>query len=547
MSDSYPEPTGSWLDALGLRQDPFSAEHDAGFFYAEPAFMQRLDLLTHLAQFSDSLLVVLGDADAGKTTLAQQFCNHASDNWRLCVLRGEEIGGFDVLLQQLATCFGLGGRQQAPDLPDRLMDHCAGLREVMELPVLIIDDAHRVAPSVLRALAGLAGDPRQTVQQLRIILFGEPALEGLLAEAGLAPGLAPFVQTLTMPRFNEVQAAAYLMFRLTVAGYSGESPYSVTEVRAIAKSADGLPGRMNNLAREALMEQADRMKVISARGDGGRGAIIRRLLVVAIAGVLIATGWFWLQDSGEEASPEIKSPEGVAELPLALPPLSRIGTIEPRATGETELVTPLDAPVAVEPDIAVETPGIVTPPPPPEVEPAPVPPEPPVVAEAAVEAPAASSAPAQLPEKAPEAAAQPEAPAAAVESPVEAATEFAAPPVLPAAATPETAPVVAAPAVLQREDWIRAQAGTRYTLQLLGTRNEDSIRAFVRDHGLTGELAYYHRLHQGGDWYTLIYGSFRDRAAARAAVARLPRAVQRDKPWPRSFAAVQEQLPDNPR
>jgi DamX protein len=99
---------------------------------------------------------------------------------------------------------------------------------------------------------------------------------------------------------------------------------------------------------------------------------------------------------------------------------------------------------------------------------------------------------------------------------------------------------------LHREPWIRSQPAGHYTLQLLGTRNEDSVGRFVRDHELEGELAYFRRLHEGADWFTLLYGSFPSRAAAEAAVAGLPSPIRTAKPWPRTFASVQAQLPANP-
>lgn len=558
MNEPNPaDETGDWIAALGLREDPFAGGPDPRFFYAEPAVVQRLDLLTHLSQFSDTLLVVLGGEGAGKTTLAQQFRGHASENWRLCEVRGGDIEGFQGLLQRLAECFGLGARQQAPDLPERIVEHCAGLREVMELPVLVIDDAHRLSPFILRALSVLAGDPQRTVQSLRIILFGEPSLEGLLAEAGLAPGLAPFVQILSLPRFNEVQAAAYLMYRLTVAGYAGESPFSVTEVRAIAKHSDGLPGRMNQLARDALVEHAGRQAAVAAHTGPDRGAALRRLLVAGVAGVFVASGWYWLHQAGQPEPEQVEPETGPEELPLALPPLTRRETIPlrevpdrtpPSAMDETPPAepapdeTPTDegAPAVPEAAMAEEAEGI-----PEEIPPAATETQPPAVPE--IPPPALEPAePPEPPEQVvPPLPPEPHRPAEAAIEPAPAPAEPASVQTVPGqVASGQATPAPAAgPDGLLREDWIRAQPDDHYTLQLLGSRHVEAMAEFVHKHKLTGELAYYRRIHEGGDWYTLLYGSFPDRAAASAAIAGLPAAVRSDRPWPRSFASVRNQLP----
>lgn len=520
-----------WLTTLGLEQDPFAPGYRPEFFYAEPAFLQRLDLLTHLLQFSDSLLVVLGEHGAGKTTLLRELSERAGDNWRICVLRGDEVHSLETALRRLAECLGLESLPaDAEALPERVMGHCLDLREAMELPVLIIDDAEQVPPSLLRRLAGLAGDPGATVQRLRILLFGAPALEGLLAQAGLAPGLAPFVQTLSVPRFNEVQAATYLMYRLTVAGYGGESPFSSTEVRAIAKASGGLPGPMNALARDALRTHAGQADVnLGAAGAG------RRWWPLLLGGLLVAAGaWWWTGGFDRQSASE--SSVQWAERPLHVPPQPTLGRIEPRDPVPAPDPEPARAPL---PDIGVgaeaepearesrdeAAQAVEEPTPPVAAEPNPAlhTPQAPLAAEAEPE-PKGESEPAPAPKAEP--ALEPaEATAPEVEEPLS-----------------DPAPPVDAP-VGQGMDWLRAQPAGRYTLQLLVSRSEDAVRAFVAQYGLEGELAWYHRVQKGEDRYTLLFGSYPSLAAAQAAITGLPARVQRDKPWPRSFASVQAQLP----
>jgi DamX protein len=526
------EPAADWLAALGLEQDPFAPGYRPEFFYAEAGFVQRLDLLTHLAQFSDSLLVVLGEAGAGKTTLLRELRERAGENWRVCELRGGEAHGLDAVMLRLAECLGLGALPaDSGELPQRVMDHCMDLREVMELPVLIIDDAEQVPPSLLRTLAGLAGDPGATVQRLRIILFGTPPLEGLLAQAGLAPGLAPFVQTLNMPRLGEVQATAYLMYRLAVAGYVGESPFSATEVRAIAKASGGLPGSMNALAREALQAHAGQGAL---RRPSGRRPL--RPLAIGLGTVLLlAAGAYWW--AGNRPAPVV-APEPLAERPLLLPPLPATGLIAPRDLPEAEALPPAEPGPLAEPDTAAppadrmasdeaappaEGPG-------PEGETSATEAMP---AAEPIPAPGAETGQAVIP--APEAEDRavtraPEAEAPPAEAPVPPLVE----PSAPASATTR----------LHDEDWIRAQPGGRHTLQLLVSRSEVSVLGFIERHGLQGDLAIYHRQPRGEDRYTLLYGVYPSNTAARAAIAGLPARVQRDKPWPRSFASVQAQLAD---
>ncbi len=89
-------------------------------------------------------------------------------------------------------------------------------------------------------------------------------------------------------------------------------------------------------------------------------------------------------------------------------------------------------------------------------------------------------------------------------------------------------------------NWYAAQAGSRYTLQILGTRSESSAQAFVREQG--GEYRYFKKQHQGQPLYVVTYGSFATRDQAQAALKQLPAKVQAGKPWPRTIASIQQEM-----
>jgi len=57
MSNSATPGQPEYLQAWSLRRHPFAEGLDAQFFYAGSTLMQRLDLLTHLVQFSESIVV----------------------------------------------------------------------------------------------------------------------------------------------------------------------------------------------------------------------------------------------------------------------------------------------------------------------------------------------------------------------------------------------------------------------------------------------------------------------------------------------------------
>ncbi|HKJ08009.1 MAG TPA: AAA family ATPase, partial [Gammaproteobacteria bacterium] len=285
---------GSYLDVLDLQRPPFGLDPDPAFYYAEPTLMQRLDLLVHLAQFSDRILIVTGPAGAGKTSLLQQFMSRAGEGWRPCAMDSTEAPHSNALLARLASCFGGAGKADstAVDVP-ALLERWRALQSAGHHPMVVIDDAHKLNTGTLEALLNLAGDPAQTAARVRVILLGEPSLLALLARAGLDPDRDHLVHTMSLPALNAEQTAAYMAYRLAVAGYSGESPFAPTEARAIHKASGGVPGRINQLAHEHLEEH---MTGADSSKSAARGRRFPRWAIIAL-GVIVLGVVLWNQDA----------------------------------------------------------------------------------------------------------------------------------------------------------------------------------------------------------------------------------------------------------
>ncbi|MGA7801480.1 MAG: AAA family ATPase, partial [Gammaproteobacteria bacterium] len=282
---------GSYLDALHLQRPPFGLDAEPAFFYAEPTLMQRLDLLVHLAQFSDRILIITGPEGAGKTSVLQQFMGRANESWRPCAMDSTEVPHRNALLARLASCFGAAGKADNSEVDvEALLERWSALKNAGYHPMVIVDDAHKLNGGTLETLLNLAGDPTRTASRVTLVLLGEKGLRELLARAGLDPGRDHLLHTTALPALSPEQTAAYLAYRVAVAGYSGESPFAPTEARAIHKAAGGLPGRINRLAHEHLeeyMARADTAGAASTRlGRRPPRWLLAGLGVVAVAVVL---------------------------------------------------------------------------------------------------------------------------------------------------------------------------------------------------------------------------------------------------------------------
>jgi septal ring-binding cell division protein DamX len=149
-----------------------------------------------------------------------------------------------------------------------------------------------------------------------------------------------------------------------------------------------------------------------------------------------------------------------------------------------------------------------------------------------------STAPQQNPKAAPPPSTPDDTAPAAPASPPPAPPETAPPQPTP----PAAAPIGPADNGIKGRDWIDSQDPQHYTVQLIAVGSEAAAVRFIHNRHLEGEAAYYAQTRNGKPWYSVIYGSYPDREAARQALRRLPPALSSASPWVRRFGDIQLML-----
>lgn len=524
-----------YLEKYALTRPPFENTADSEFFYGSTALMQRLDLLAHLTQFGDPLILVIGPPNSGKSTMLEQFVVRASNRWYLCQLTADS-------LEQLPAHFSsaLGDTTLSTGI-DALLDRWDSETDASRLFVIAIDDADNLDANACRTLCELLDRPQG--ERLRVLLFGTASMQPMLKESLTKLGSTRTLQVLDVPRLSEEETAAYLMYRLSVAGYSGESPFSTTEIRAICKAADGWPGAINELADQTLrdnMLRSEKRPVITQK-HSRRPRWLAVPAVLAIAVIYLVWQNLYAPDQNQKTSAVME------ETTLTLPPESEP---QPELAATPERPLPHDSHASQQPATDVPSPDLV------DARPATAAAMP--LAEAPVALPAEEPQPSreEVPSVTPDSSitvlAEP------LESPSSSAKEVQPPiPLEPPESPAETAPAPPAAETLQPVDaptaktavptrnaaWLMDQPASHFSLQLLGSRSEKAVTDFIRRHQLDPEqTAYYRGLHQDADWFVVMYGAFPSRDAAMEGLRSLPQAVRKAKPWPRKLEVVHQAI-----
>ncbi|WP_217477394.1 AAA family ATPase [Stutzerimonas stutzeri] len=488
----------SYLNHYGFSHDPFAARVP-GFKFFPAQRKPVLGQLHHLARYSQLLLVVTGPEGSGKTLVRQALV--ASSNKQAVqsvVISPQDTIDSSAVLQQIAQALGCP-RADVDSILAQIIQLALTGQEVY----LLVDDAERLTGAAVETLLRLAqGNPEG---RPHVFLFGEHALVARLE--ALVEGEERF-HVIALQPYEEDETREYLALRLEGAG-GGLDCFSDEQVARIHAESGGWPGAINQVARDELLAAMQQSKGQRKSGGWAFPLPMKHLLALA-AVVCVVVIALLMRDSDEQP---VRAPVTTSL------PLDTAGTAGSQAApSEAEVAggdaAPLEQPIIREPLAAAggaepDEPSMLEP----EREPVLVEPandSPPVASEPVAPSPAPAQAPAVAP--APKAAAPRE-------------------PVKEAVAKPEAATPT---------NWYATQPKNHYLVQVLGTRTQSNAEALIKQHG--EGFRYFVKRHEGKPLYVVTYGSFASRDAALDAIKKLPAALRSGKPWPRSFASVQQEI-----
>lgn len=223
---------------MGLQRAPFLSHVDNTFYYAYPSFVQRLQMLKHLIQGSDFLVLVIGEQGSGKTTLLNQLLASTDNKWRGCRIRA----------------YSKTKSNNAP-LLENLDKHHAFILSDEKPPIMMLDDAHKLTDIELQFLLQEALSPGSMDKLKRLVLFCEPSIQAIMVALTTPIAKETVVNKVYISRTNEAETAEYLLHRLSIAGFKGKNPFRSSHIKSIYRASGGLPGKINEEAHKFLVKK----------------------------------------------------------------------------------------------------------------------------------------------------------------------------------------------------------------------------------------------------------------------------------------------------
>jgi DamX protein len=527
MNTGHPAATTvpPYIAYYGMTRDPFTPIIEDDLFYSEPTRKQRLNILLHLTQYGNELMLVTGPSGSGKSTLLWQFRHKMLDTWSVACIKARNGIDDRKLLQQLYHQLGMEFHGAThSELLEQLQHHFDALQRNARQAVMLVDDADRLPVTALRQILEMAALSNADHKPLlRIILLGSTTLENKLNDPLLGHHANLPRRNLELPPFDEEHSTHYILHRLTTAHFVASEPFTDDTLHKLYKQSGGWPGRLNNLAHKLLMDSLpvspqETLDQLDTRGSFHPVRALVALSVTLIIGALLVFQGdinAWLNPQ-----PAIETADTRATLPATTEQPTTAGAIpqptipdEPTPTPPAPSATPTDTLPAIPPanrPILASTVPIT-----------------PTLPAQLTDSDTSTAEPARivLPEDA---------------TPTPPATTNDTPP--PSAVTQ---PIDGHGLPELQDDWLLQQDSTHYTLQLIAGTRLNTLRRFIRQHRLTDKLALYHTTRKDQPWFGLTYGIYPDKQQAIKARARLPHSLRRSPPWIRNLNGIHTDIRKN--
>ncbi len=265
---------------FSLKERPFSLTPDPDFLYLSGSHRQALDHLLFGLESGEGFIVVTGDIGVGKTTVCRALLRRLPERFSTALVVNTLVTEKELLRTALDD-FGVpvpeGTRK---DLLDGLNRFLLAEAEAGRRPVLIIDEAQNLAPSLLEQVRLLSNLETEKRKLLQIVLFGQKELQEKLR----LPQLRQFNQRITVRAtilpLDPRETSRYIQHRMSVAGAAGSTFLSPAAERLLHRRSCGVPRRINQLCDRALLaacvrnasrvEPEDVVRAAASLSDGWR-------------------------------------------------------------------------------------------------------------------------------------------------------------------------------------------------------------------------------------------------------------------------------------
>lgn len=455
-----------------------------------------LERAAHLLRFTDSLLLVVGVAGSGRSTLANRL--------------QLELTGWQVERVDAAT----------EGVKERLQKWSRTTVEGNTPQLLIIDDAHCLDEVTRGAILNSLDNNLDVDSAPRhLVMLGEPSLENWLADEHSPERLYQCLQLLPLER---EEVAEYIQFKLEAFTGSDTIHLSAEEIEVYWQKSGGVPAVLDAFLKRKMSSLPEDLPTSQSLGSRGLPAAHMMILVLLVTGLVMALVYWdsWaptMPSSG--AIPEQSLNGGVVDTHLGARG-DQVRLYEPKLKESIEssgvVETGFDG--ANKQELSAE--------------------------QAWVDVVRAKE------EKAPIFGVAKEMNKSGIVPLVRNVQDQGTEPngdtvgvgLRAEVAGPESASVAKPVQMSEGETYLLSQPDDSYVLQLLAVASRSSAEKFILQHSSRQRLYIYTAQRAGREMNIVVSSAYRSLGEARTGLQSLPPALKKIGPWPRQIGGIQTEI-----
>jgi general secretion pathway protein A len=235
-----------------LQRSPFCMTPDPDCLFMTLCHREALSGLQLAVLKRSGFVVLTGGPGTGKTTLLASLIRSAN-RARFAVVLNPTLDS-DEFLEFVLVDFGI------TDVPTskaqriiRLQELLVDLHEKGKVPVLIVDEAHKLKPEVLEEIRLFTNFESTKRKLLQIVLAGQSELADLLNRDDLRQVKQRIEIRLQVRPLARGEVGNYFRHRCQCAGGSGALPFSAEAISLVARGSRGIPRLVNSICDNALL------------------------------------------------------------------------------------------------------------------------------------------------------------------------------------------------------------------------------------------------------------------------------------------------------
>ncbi|HEY1806643.1 MAG TPA: AAA family ATPase [Terracidiphilus sp.] len=238
---------------FGFKEEPFGISPDPRCLFLSRTHREALEALEDGFSSNRGFSAMIAPPGMGKTTLLFRFLEDVRESARVVFL-------FDLD----ATCeprdfvayvlrdLGITPASSSAEMHDQLGQALIKENMAGRKFVIVIDEAQNLSDAVLERVRLLTNFENSRGKLIQVVLSGQPQLSEKLLQSSLVQLRQRISTVCHIEPLSAQEIAGYIDYRVKMAGYLGQAPFSEDAIRMIADASQGTPRIVNNLCFNAL-------------------------------------------------------------------------------------------------------------------------------------------------------------------------------------------------------------------------------------------------------------------------------------------------------